>query len=320
MPRAMWSGAISFGLVNIPVKLYKATASTSGKQISFHLVHKTCGTRIRYIRWCPKDEVEVPWDEVAKGYEFEKGKYVEVTNEELDELLPKEDYATVAIENFVALDEVDPIYYDRAYYVSPDGSPKAYALLLETLQRTGKVAVARVLLRTRSHLALVRVFADHLLLETMYYDDEIVDPAQIPGVPKGKAAQVDAKQLHVAEQLVESMTTDWEPERYKDEYSAKVKKVIERKIEGGEVVEAPQLPAAEGGAQVVDLLDALKKSVDATKVRGKKHPETLADVAGLHPIADVRAGKANGHARKGAHVAHRAHRASKRTRGHKRAS
>jgi DNA end-binding protein Ku len=291
VPRAMWSGAISFGLVNIPVKLFKATASSSGKQISFHQIHKTCGTRIRHIRWCPKDEVEVPWDEVAKGYEFEKGKYVEVSDDELDALLPEEDYATVAIENFVALDDVDPIYYDRAYYISPDGSPKAYALLHETLARSGKVAVARVLLRTRSHLALVRVLEDHLVLETMYFDAEIVDPAEVPGVPKSKAAHVDRKQLEVAEKLVESMTIEWDPERYKDDYTEKVKHVIERKIEGGEVVEAPMVPAAEGkGAQVVDLLEALRKSVDATKARGKKHPETLAEVADLHPIAEVRSG------------------------------
>ena len=305
MPRAMWSGAISFGLVNIPVKLYKATASTSGKQISFHQIHKTCGTRLRHIRWCPKDEVEVPWDEVAKGYEFEKGKYVEVSDEELDALLPDEDYATVAIENFVALEEVDPIYYDRAYYVAPDGSPKAYGLLHQTLEKTGRVAVARVLLRTRSHLALVRVLENHLLLETMYFDAEIVDPKEVPGVVHGKAAHVDKKQLDVAEQLVESMTIDWEPERYKDEYSAKVKHVIEKKIEGGEVVEAPALPAAEGGAQVVDLLDALRRSVDATKARGKKHPETLADVADLHPIANVRQKRARSAHRRRTHAAKR---------------
>lgn len=317
MPRAMWSGAISFGLVNIPVKLYKATASTSGKQISFHQIHKTCGTRLRHIRWCPKDEVEVPWDEVAKGYEFEKGKYVEVSDEELDALLPEEDYATVAIENFVALADVDPIYYDRAYFISPDGSPKAYALLHQTLAKTERVAVARVLLRTRSHLALVRVLEDHLVLETMYFDAEIVDAKEIPGVVHGKAAHVDRKQLEVAEQLVDSMTIEWEPERYKDEYSDKVKKVIEKKIEGGEVVEAPALPAAEGGAQVVDLLEALRKSVDATKARGKKHPETLADVAGLHPLAEVRAGH-NGHAKKRQHAAHRARRSSRG--GHKHAS
>lgn len=315
MPRAMWSGAISFGLVNIPIKLYKATASTSGKQISFHQIHKPCGTRLRHIRFCPKDEVEVPWDEVAKGYKLEKGKYVELSDDELDALLPEEDYATVAIENFVALDDVDPIYYDRAYYMSPDGSPTAYALLHETLRKTGKVAVARVLLRTRSHLALVRVLEDHLVLETMYFDAEIVDASEVPGVPRKKGAHVDRKQLEVAEKLVESMSIAWQPERYEDEYSAKVKKVIERKIEGGEVVESPALPAAEGGAQVVDLLEALRKSVDATKARGRKHPDTLADIAELRPIAEM-SGGGHGHKKK-QHAAHRAHRTR---RGHKRAS
>ncbi len=183
MPRAMWSGAISFGLVNIPVKLYKATASSSGKQISFHQIHKSCGTRLRHIRFCPKDEVEVPWDEVVKGYEFEKGKYVEVGDDELDALLPDESYASVAIESFVALEEVDPIFYDRAYYVAPDGPPKPYALLHEALGSTGKVAVARVMLRTRSHLALVRVLGSHLLLETMFFGNEIADA----GEPAGNA-------------------------------------------------------------------------------------------------------------------------------------
>ena len=302
MPRAMWSGSISFGLVNIPVKLYKATASVSGREISFHQIHTTCGTRIKHIRWCPKDEVEVPWDEVAKGYEVEKGKYVEVTSEELDALLPEEDHATVAIENFVALADVDPIYYDRAYYVSPDGSPKAYALLHEVLGKTKRVAVARVLLRTRSHLALVRVLDDHLVLETMYFDAEIVDAADIDGVRK---AHVDKRQLDVAERLVESMTIDWDPARYKDEYTAKVKKVIEEKIEGGEVVESPMAPAAAGGAKVVDLLAALRASVDATKARGKKHPETLVDVADLHPLARVSRVRAKTAPRRRAHAAKR---------------
>jgi DNA end-binding protein Ku len=303
VPRAMWSGSISFGLVNIPVKLFKATASASGREISFHQIHTTCGTRIKHIRWCPKDKVEVPWDEVAKGYEVEKGKYVEVSKEELDALLPEEDQATVAIENFVALADVDPIYYDRAYYMSPDGSPKAYALLHEVLGRTGRVAIARVLLRTRSHLALVRVLDDHLVLETMYFDAEIVDASQIDGKTKVHA---DKKQLDVAEKLVESMTIEWDPARYKDEYTQKVKHVIEQKIEGGEVVESPMAPAGEGGAKVVDLLAALRASVDATKARGKKHPETLADVADLHPLArvgSVRTKRAKSAPRRRAHAA-----------------
>jgi DNA end-binding protein Ku len=303
----MWSGAISFGLVNIPVKLYKATASTSGKQISFHQIHKPCGTRLRHLRWCPLDEVEVPWDEVAKGYEIEKGKYVEVSDEELDALLPEEDYATIGIENFVALEEVDPVYYDRAYYIAPDGSPKAYALLHEALQSTGRVAVARVLLRTRSHLALVRVLGDHLVLETMYYDAEVVDPADVPGVPHGKSAHVDKRQVDVAHQLIESMTIDWEAARYEDEYSSKVKDVIEKKIEGGAIVESPLAPPEEGGAQVVDLLDALQRSVEATRQKGKKHPKSLADVADLHPVAEVEAP----HPRKAAHAARRHSRRAK---------
>jgi DNA end-binding protein Ku len=273
VPRAMWSGAISFGLVNIPVKLYKATASSSGKQISFHQIHKTCGTRIRHIRWCPQDEVEVPWDEVVKGYEVEKGKYVEVSDEELDAILPEENYAAIAIESFVALDEVDPIFYDRAYYVAPDGSPKAYALLHQVLSSTGRVALARVLLRTRSHLAVVRVLADHFLLETMFYAAEIVDVSEVPGVPKGKAAHVDKRQIDVAHKLVESMTSEWDPERYKDDYSAEVKKIIERKIKGGEVVESPVVPTPEGG-KVVDLYDALKRSVEATKLRPVAPPSS----------------------------------------------
>ena len=286
MPRAMWSGSISFGLVNIPVKLYKATATTSGKAVSFHQIHKTCGTRIKHIRWCPKDEVEVPWDEVAKGYEFEKGKYVEVSDAELDALLPDEDFATVAIENFVALDEVDPIFYDRAYYIAPEKSPKAYALLHQALRDSGKVAVARVLLRTRSHLALVRVLESHLLLETMYFATEIVKPSEIPGIPKGKAGAVDKKQMMVAEQLIDSMTIKWDAERYKDNYTAQVKHVIEQKIDGGEVLEAPSAGDA-GGGQVVDLMEALRRSVEATTQKGKKAPDKLTEVATLHPLAEV---------------------------------
>jgi DNA end-binding protein Ku len=283
LPRAMWSGAISFGLVNIPVKMYKATAAASGRSVSFHQIHEKCGTRIKMLRWCPKEDVEVPWAEVVKGYEVEKGKYVPVHGDELDALLPEDDYATVAIESFVALSEVDPVYYDRAYYLSPDGagSPKAYSLLHRALADSSKVAVARVLLRTRSHLALVRVLDDHLIMETMFFASELTDAGDLPGVPKGKA-QVEPKQLKMAEQLVASMTIDWQPERYKDEYAAKVKQVIEKKLKGGEVMESPA--RADEGGRVVNLLDALQRSVEATKMRGKKRAATLADVADLRPI------------------------------------
>lgn len=275
MARAMWSGAISFGLVNIPVKMHKATASSSGREISFHQIHKSCGSRIRHVRWCAKEEREVPWDEVAKGYEVERGKYVEVTDEELDAILPEEDHASVAIDSFVALAELDPIFYDRAYYLSPDGSPRAYALLHGALAASGKVAVARVLLRTRSHLALVRVLEDHLLLETMFYPAEIVDASEIAGVPRGKTAHADKRQLEAAQQLIASMTTAWKPERYRDEYTAEVKKLVEKKVAGGEIVESLLQPAAPGG-KVVDLYEALQRSLRETK---------------LHPPARAAAGR-----------------------------
>jgi DNA end-binding protein Ku len=258
MPRSLWTGAISFGLVNIPVKMFRATATQSARSVGFHQLHDQCGTRLQHKRWCPKEDVEVPWEHVVKGYEVSKGRYVEITDEDLDQLLPEDDYAAIAIESFVALDEVDPLYYDRAYYLSPDGSAKAYALLFDALQDAGRVAIARVTLRTRQHLAIVRAQATHLVLSTMFFEDEIVDPAQVPGVPSGK---VDEKQLQMAEQLIESMTTPFEPARFKDEYTEKVKEVIEAKIKEGEVTESVALPSERAGGEVVSLMDALKRSI-----------------------------------------------------------
>jgi DNA end-binding protein Ku len=256
MPRSLWTGAISFGLVNIPVKMFRATATGSARSVGFHQLHDQCGTRLQHKRWCPKEDVEVPWEHVVKGYEVSKGRYVEITDDDLDQLLPGDDYAAIAIENFVALDEVDPMYYDRAYYLSPDGSPKAYALLFDALEDAGRVAIARVTLRTRQHLAIVRAQATHLILSTMFFEDELVDPSQVPGVPSGK---VDQKQLTMAEQLIESMTTPFEPARYRDDYTKKVKEVIEAKLKEGEVTESLAPPAK--GAQVVSLMDALKRSI-----------------------------------------------------------
>jgi len=260
MARALWTGSISFGLVNIPVKLYKATQPASGQTIHFHLLHDACGTRLQMKRWCPKDEVEVPWEHVVKGYEVSKGRYVRVDKEELDEVLPKEDWAAVTIDSFARLEEVDPIYYDRAYYVAPEGSPKAYALLHQTLLDAGRVAVARVTLRTRSHLAVVRALPDRLLLSTMFYSDEIVAPADVPGLPSGRAAAPDARQVEMAARLVESMAEPFAPEKYHDVYAERVHALVQQKVETGAVEEAAPLPA-EAGAPVVNLLDALKRSL-----------------------------------------------------------
>jgi DNA end-binding protein Ku len=261
MPRAMWSGAISFGLVNIPVKLYRATAPASGRSIAFHLLHDQCGTRIKNLRWCPHCDEKVDWEHVTKGYEVSKGRYVKIAPEELDELLPKEDWAQVAIEGFVELEEIDPLFYDRAYYAAPEGSTRAYALLFQTLAQAEKVAIARVTLRTRSHLAVVRAHEQHLLVETMFYASEIVDASAVPGLPEGRRAQVDKRQLEAAQQLVASMTMKLDPSKYRDEYAAQVEQLVEEKLAGGEVTAAVEPAAAGEGGQVVDLLTALKRSL-----------------------------------------------------------
>jgi DNA end-binding protein Ku len=279
MARALWSGAISFGLVNIPVKLYRATASASARSISFHLLHAKCGTRIKNVRWCPKDDVQVPWKEIVRGYEVERGRYVVLDDAELDRLLPEEDYAGIAIESFVALSEVDPIFYDRAYYVAADGSARAYALLHQALAESGRVAIAHVTLRTRAHLAVVRTEDRHLVMSTMYFAAEVVDPGSVPGLDVVKPARADKRQLEAAQKLVDSLTTTWDPTRYHDEYTAQARALIEQKVEKGAVTES-FAPATERG-QVIDLLSALRQSVDAQK-RGE-----LPTVA-PHPVHERR--------------------------------
>jgi DNA end-binding protein Ku len=261
MPRALWTGAIGFGLVSIPVKLYRATASASGQGVSFHQLHEKCGTRIKMVRRCPRDDVDVPWEDVVKGYEVHKGRYVIVTDEELDEILPKDDFAQIAIENFVALDEIDPIYYDRAYYVAADGAARAYALLHRALVDSGRAAIARVTLRTRSHLAVVRAQDHHLLLSTMFYDDEIVGADVVPALDEARA-HVDKKQEDVARQLIDSMTTAWDPSRYHDEYTARAKRLIEEKLERGQIEESLVPAGAPRRGEVIDLMAALRKSVE----------------------------------------------------------
>jgi DNA end-binding protein Ku len=264
MARPLWKGSIAFGLVNVPVKLYKATAPSSGHQIAFHQIHDKCGTRIKMKRWCPHDDREVAWQEIQKGYEYAKGRYTIITDEELA-ALPKPDEAAISIESFVDLSDVDPLYFDRGYYVSPDGAGKAYALLLKVLNETKRAAVAKMALRTRGHLALLRPNSDHLILHTMYFDEELADADQVPGAGK---THVTDKEVAMARELVEHMAGEWRPEAYKDDYTEKLREMIEKKIEGAEVVESP-LP--ERGGEVVSLMDALRKSLG-----GEKRPQVRA--------------------------------------------
>jgi DNA end-binding protein Ku len=255
MPRAIWSGSITFGLVNIPVKLFSAV---SHKEVRFNMLHDKDGARIQLRRFCSAEEVEVPYEHVVKGYEIAKGRYVTVTAEELEAADPK-GARTIDIHDFVDIGEIDPVYYDSTYYLAPDkGAGKAYGLLLEAMRRAGKVGIARVMLRTKQSLCCVRPLSGALALSTMNYADEIV-PQEDLELPAHAAPA--PRELEMAGQLVGSLTTRFEPERYKDEHREKVLALVERKA-AGETIEAP---AVERPGKVVNLADALAASLAAAR-------------------------------------------------------
>lgn len=256
----MWKGSISFGLVNIPVKMY---AATEEKNIRFRYLHEKCQTPIQTVRTCPHCQVEVPWNEVVKGYEYADGKFVLMEKEELEKLLPDENKA-IEILDFVDLSEIDPIYFQKTYYLGgQDQNSKAYALLREALRKTGKIGVAQITIRSKQTLGVLRVLEDCLLLETIFYPDEIRAADQVPYVPAGQDLPV--KELEMAEKLIENLTTPFDATKYKDEYRARVQEAVEQKIHGQQIVESPS-PKPE---KVVDLMEALKASLEATKPKKK---------------------------------------------------
>ena len=265
MPRAIWSGAISFGLVNIPVKLYSAV---SPKGLAFHQLHDKDGVRIRMKRICPSDGEEVAYENIVKGFEVARDRYVIVTDEELEKFAAQATH-TVDIQTFVDLDEIDPIYYDSTYYVAPDrGAGKPYRLLFEAMQRTGKVAVARVVLRTKEYLAALRPMGHALALSTMHFQDEVVSQDDLPALPDDKT-HVAPRELEMAEQLVTSLSSEFDPEKFKDEHRERLLAFLEKKAEGEHVVMQPSVPER---AQVVDLVSALRASLEAAKKNTVPHP------------------------------------------------
>jgi DNA end-binding protein Ku len=257
MPRSIWSGAISFGLVNVPVKLYSAV---SRKNVRFHQLHDKDNVRIQQKRVCPADGEEVPYDNIVKGYEIGPDRYVVIEPEELEALDPKKTRA-IEIQEFVDLDEIDPIYYDHPYYLAPDtGASKAYRLLLEAMQETNKVAIARVVIRQKEHLVAIRPTGDVMTMATMIFHDEVVSPGTIEEVPDD-GASVSKREVDMAQQLIESLTADFEPEKYHDEYRERVLELIEAKAQGEEIsIQPPEEPA-----RVPDLMAALEQSLAAAK-------------------------------------------------------
>jgi DNA end-binding protein Ku len=259
MARAIWSGALTFGLVNVPVKLFTAVTQ---KEVRFHMLHAKDGARIRMKRFCSAEDREVPYEEIVKGFEVAKERYVTVGEEEMAAMDPKAT-RTIEIRDFVDLSDIDPIYYESTYYLVPDKTAaKAYRLLLDAMRRTGKVAMASFVLRTRESLCCVRPLEDALALSTMNRADEVV-PVSSLDVPRGAAPS--ERELRMAEQLVESLSAPFEPERYPDVHRERVLALVEKKA-AGEVIEPPA--PEEGPARVVSLADALSASLAAARDRG----------------------------------------------------
>ena len=276
-PRAIWSGTISFGMVSIPVRLYTATES---HDVHFHLLHKRDGVRLQNVRWCPKDEKSVPWDEVVRGFEYTKGNYVPITEEDLDHL-PVKTVHTVDISDFVKLEEVDPIYYDKAYYLAPEETgAKAFVILRQALEETGRAAVAKVAIRDKESLCLVRPYQDVLSMDTLFYANEIRSTKDIAVDRAG----VSPKEIQMAISLIENLSDSFDPKRYHDEYQAALKKLIGAKVEGAPL----PAPPSERGEKIVDLMEALRASVEATKKKASDRADEKAPVTRTRAISSHR--------------------------------
>ncbi|MEA2332210.1 MAG: end-binding protein Ku [Thermoleophilaceae bacterium] len=272
MPRAIWSGAISFGLVNIPVKLYSAV---SRKTVRFHQIDSESGARVRQKR-VGADGEEVPYEQIVKGYEIGPDRYVTLSPDELEALEPQKS-RTIDIEDFVDLEEIDPMYYDHPYYLAPDtGAAKAYRLLVDAMEDAGKVAVARVVLRSKEHLVAIRPRDGVLAMETMLFADEVVPADTLDELNVDGDVATSDRELAMARQLIDSLSAEFEPEKYRDEYRERVLDLIERKAQGETIV--IEEPAREP-ERVPDLMAALEASIAGAKAQSKPKKSTQAKKA-----------------------------------------
>jgi DNA end-binding protein Ku len=261
MPRAIWSGAISFGLVNVPVKLYSAV---SRKTVRFHQLNDSTGVRIQQKRVDPSTGEEVPYERIVKGYELSPDRYVVVAPEELEALEP-EKTRTIDIEDFVDLDEIDPIYFDHPYYLAPaQGGARAYELLRAAMEESGKVAIGRVVIRSKENLVAIRPSGPVLTMETLLFHDEVVPPDSLDELPDEAEAKAKPRELTMARQLIDSLSGHFEPEKYRDQYRERVLDLVERKAAGEEIAVQP---TPEEPAKVPDLMAALEASINAVKDR-----------------------------------------------------
>lgn len=267
----IWKGSISFGLVNIPIKLH---AATEDKDVKLRNLHKECNSPIKYEKVCPVCDVEIKNDDIVKAYEYTKGKFVVLDDEDLENLKRENEDKAVEIIDFVKMEQIDPIYYDRSYYMSPgDGGGKAYSLLRKALEESEKVGIAKIIIRSKEQLAVIRVYENTLVMETIHYPDEVRPAADVPNVPAEN--KVTKKEIDTAILLIDQLTTDFQPEKYTDDYRTALLELIEAKRTGKEVVTPAE---KEPVSNVTDLMAALQASIDRTKpkktVTRKKHAAT----------------------------------------------
>lgn len=254
----MWKGSISFGLVNIPIKLH---AATEDKDVKLRTLHRKCRSPIKYEKVCPVCEQEVKNEDIVRAYEYTKGKFVVLDDEELEKLKEENEERAVEIIDFVKMEEIDPIYFDKSYYMSPnEGGGKAYSLLRKALMESGKVGLARIIIRSKGQMAVIRVYLNTLVLETIHYPDEVRKAGDVPNVPAED--KVTDKELDTAVLLIDQLTTKFEPEKYNDEYRNALLALIEEKRTGTGAVHATE---KETKTNVTDLMTALQASIDKTK-------------------------------------------------------
>lgn len=261
MPRAIWSGTISFGLLNVPVKLYSAVAR---RGIALREIRESDGARIKHRRVAEGTDEEVPYAEIVKAFEITPDRYVPLTKDELEAMAPEKTRA-IEVQDFVGLEQIDPIYFDSPYYLGPaEGAEKAYSLLVKAMEESGKVAIARFVFRNKEHLAALRPNNGVLTLTTMRFADEVVSPDELEDVLPESKQKVAAKEVEMAEQLIESLTTEFDPGAYRDEYREQLLGLIERKAEGKDVLEAPEVEEPQP-TKAPDLMAALEESIAAVK-------------------------------------------------------
>lgn len=259
--KTLWKGAVSFGLVNIPINMYVATEN---KDIKFNYLHKECLSPIKYQKYCPHCDKEITSDDIVRGYEYQKGSYVVINDEDLQRI-PQENTKTIDILDFVTLSQVDPVFFDKTYYLEPSpGGEKAYALIVEAMKKSNKIAIARVMIRSRQSLAALRAKDEVLIMETIFYPDEIRSPALLNH--GWDPSKLHENEIKMAVNLIENLSVDFDPAKYEDEYRKSLGEMIAAKVAGQEMV-SPQPIEARGN--VVDLMEALKASVKLAEEQRK---------------------------------------------------